>query len=142
MEIDFSPVLARMKVPQGFDPKKFDAGQWVAAARDAGLNTIILRARAEDGFCLWPSAGTRHSVASSPWRGGKGDVVEDLSKAAVVDHMTSDPYALKADAPITHAMHLMSANGFRHLPLVDDDFRPEGIISFRDVARFFSEKVI
>jgi 2-oxoglutarate ferredoxin oxidoreductase subunit beta len=68
--------------------------------------------------------------------------VEDLKKAAVVDFMTRDPYALKADAPITHAMHLMSANGFRHLPLVDDEYRPDGIISFRDVARYFSEKVI
>jgi 2-oxoglutarate ferredoxin oxidoreductase subunit beta len=67
--------------------------------------------------------------------------VEDLSKAAVVDFMTPDPYALKAEAPITHAMHLMSANGFRHLPLVDDEFRPEGIISFRDVARYFSKKI-
>jgi 2-oxoglutarate ferredoxin oxidoreductase subunit beta len=68
--------------------------------------------------------------------------VEDLSKAAVVDYMTADPYALRASAPITHAMHLMSANGFRHLPLVDEDFRPDGVISFRDVARYFSEKVI
>ena len=68
--------------------------------------------------------------------------VEDLSKVPVADFMTADPYALRADAPIAHAMHLMSANGFRHLPLVDKEFRPEGVISFRDVARFFSEKVI
>ena len=49
--------------------------------------------------------------------------------------MTPDPVAVRADLPIAHALHLMSLYGFRHLPLVDDDNRPTGIISFRDVVR-------
>ena len=50
--------------------------------------------------------------------------------------MTADPVAVHADLPIAHALHLMALHGFRHLPLVDDDRRPVGIISFRDVVHY------
>jgi CBS domain-containing protein len=63
-------------------------------------------------------------------------VVDDLATAKVMDYMTADPVALTADLPIAHALHVMSLHGFRHLPLVDSEKRPEGIISFRDVVRF------
>jgi 2-oxoglutarate/2-oxoacid ferredoxin oxidoreductase subunit beta len=62
--------------------------------------------------------------------------VEDLAHVRVVDHMTRDPFSLQASVPIKHALHLMSNHGFRHLPLVDDEDRPDGIISFRDVVRY------
>jgi 2-oxoglutarate/2-oxoacid ferredoxin oxidoreductase subunit beta len=62
-------------------------------------------------------------------------LVEDLSTAVVGDYMTADPVAVRADLPIAHALHLMSINGFRHLPLVDEQHRPVSIISFRDVVR-------
>jgi 2-oxoglutarate ferredoxin oxidoreductase subunit beta len=63
-------------------------------------------------------------------------LVDDLAAAKVMDYMTADPVALTADLPIAHALHVMSLHGFRHLPLVDDEKRPEGIISFRDVVRY------
>jgi len=62
-------------------------------------------------------------------------VVDDLTTATVGSVMTPDPVAVGSDLPIAHALHLMSVYGFRHLPLVDDDRRPTGIISFRDVVR-------
>ncbi len=62
-------------------------------------------------------------------------VVDDLTAATVGSYMTPDPVAVNADLPIAHALHLMSIYGFRHLPLVDGDRRPVGIISFRDVVR-------
>jgi 2-oxoglutarate/2-oxoacid ferredoxin oxidoreductase subunit beta len=62
-------------------------------------------------------------------------LVEDLSATTVGDCMTADPVAIRADLPIAHALHLMSINGFRHLPLVDEDHRPVSIISFRDIVR-------
>jgi CBS domain-containing protein len=62
--------------------------------------------------------------------------VEDESHTPVADYMTPRPWALRAEDPIRHALHLMSAHGFRHLPLVDDQDRPEGVISFRDVIRY------
>lgn len=62
-------------------------------------------------------------------------LVDNLAAAQVGDYMTANPIALTADLPIARALHEMALYGFRHLPLVDGDGRPEGIISFRDVVR-------
>jgi alpha-L-fucosidase len=67
--------------PRGFDPQELDAAQWVAHAKAAGAARVILTAKHHDGFCLWQTATTEYSVASSPWRGGRGDVVAELAQA-------------------------------------------------------------
>lgn len=65
--------------PRLFDPSDLDTDSWCATLRAAGMQKIILTAKHHDGFCLWPSRYTTHSVASSPWRAGSGDVVRELA---------------------------------------------------------------
>ena len=67
--------------PLIFAPTAIDTRQWARAAKNAGFHTMVLTAKHHDGFCLWPSATTRHSVAASPWRSGGGDVVREFVDA-------------------------------------------------------------
>lgn len=67
--------------PKLFFPKQIDADQWVRELSEVGFKCIILTCKHHDGFCLWPSAYTEHSVRKSPWLDGQGDVVRMVSDA-------------------------------------------------------------
>jgi len=64
-----------------FNPTALDCRQWCRIAKEAGATGIVITAKHHDGFCLWPSAYSKHTVAKSSWRKGKGDVLKELSAA-------------------------------------------------------------
>ncbi len=67
--------------PSLFNPEKLDAEQWVTTVKEAGFKQVIVTAKHHDGFCLWPTKTTQHSVESSHWKAGKGDLVKEVAAA-------------------------------------------------------------
>lgn len=67
--------------PQLFNPSNLDVDQWVRTAKMAGMKELILTAKHHDGFCLWPSSYSEHSVKNSPYKNGNGDVVREFVDA-------------------------------------------------------------
>jgi alpha-L-fucosidase len=100
--------------PATFDPTALDARAWARTARRAGFKAMILTAKHHDGFCLWPTATTQHSVAASPWRGGRGDLVREFTDACRAEGLRAGLYlspwdrnaAVYGDSPAYDAFYL------------------------------------
>lgn len=78
--------------PKIFNPSKFDANQIAEAAKAGGFKGLISVAKHHDGFCLWPTETTTYSVASSPWKNGKGDMVKEFMEASHKNDMEFGVY--------------------------------------------------
>jgi alpha-L-fucosidase len=64
-----------------FNPKDLNADQWIRTVKDAGFKQVIITAKHHDGFCLWPSKYTAHSIKNTPYKNGKGDIVKEVADA-------------------------------------------------------------
>jgi alpha-L-fucosidase len=83
--------------PAIFNPVELDANQWLSAMQNFGGKMIVLVCKHHDGFCLWPTRYTPHSVAASRWHDGKGDVVREVAKAARAHALKLAVYLSSAD---------------------------------------------
>ena len=78
--------------PATFDPTELDADQWARTAKAIGAGYLVLTAKHHDGFCLWPTATTKHSVKYSPWKHGHGDVVREFTDACRTEGLGAGVY--------------------------------------------------
>jgi len=83
--------------PAIFNPTELDANQWLGAIENFGGKMIVLVSKHHDGFCMWPTRYTPHSVVASPWRGGKGDLVREVADAARAHGIKLAVYLSPAD---------------------------------------------
>ncbi|MFT5142641.1 MAG: alpha-L-fucosidase [Rhodothermales bacterium] len=67
--------------PEVFNPRELDARQWARVIRDAGMEGVVITAKHHDGFALWPSEYSTHTVRESAWKDGQGDVLAELAAA-------------------------------------------------------------
>ena len=64
-----------------FNPSEANPDQWIQVLKEAGFKGVILTCKHHDGFCLWPSTYTEHSIKNSPYKKGKGDLVREVAEA-------------------------------------------------------------
>lgn len=83
---------------EAFNPVNLDCEQWISTAKKAGFNYAVLVCKHHDGFANWPSKYTDYSVANTPWKDGKGDVVREFTEACHKHNMKVGLYYSPADA--------------------------------------------
>jgi alpha-L-fucosidase len=85
------------EAPDLFSPEHVDTGQWCEVMSEAGIRRVVLVAKHHEGYALWQTRFTDHSVAASPWMDGEGDIVRDLVESCEPYGMNIGIYLSPAD---------------------------------------------
>ena len=90
--------------PYYFYPEHLDTDQWIKTLKDAGFKRTIMVVKHHDGFLLYPSKYTDHTIAKSGWKEGKGDILAEVSASASKYDMDMGVYLSPWDAhsPLYH----------------------------------------
>lgn len=90
--------------PCYFYPEHLDTDQWIKTLKEAGFKRTIMVVKHHDGFLLYPSKYTDHTIAKSGWKEGKGDVLAEVSASASKYDMDMGVYLSPWDAhsPLYH----------------------------------------
>ena len=113
--------------------------------RDTSLAAVIARLKGRNVGCVLVTGNGGELVGIFTERDvlyRVAGLIEDLDRIPVESLMTPDPTALKASDPISRALHMMVLHGFRHVPIVDEDARPVGFISFRDIVSLMEQNFV
>jgi len=95
--------------PDLFDPVDFNPAHWVATAKAAGARYLLVTTKHHDGFCLWPTETTPHSIKASPWRNGRGDLVGEVAQACHAAGLRFGVYLSPWDAYAWQTLKLSDA---------------------------------
>ena len=133
--------------PTLFNPSALDARQWMRAFRSAGITEVVLVVKHHDGFALYPSRYTTHSVKASPWLGGRGDVMRAFTSAAKEFGLKVGFYLSPAD--LYQKQQGIFGNGSAavstQIPTLvsDDDRHPRQFLTYQldDYNRYFMNQM-
>ncbi len=97
-----------------FNPPEADTDQWCRTVRAAGMRMVVITAKHHDGYCLWQTRYTDHSIAGSPWQNGKGDVLRNLAKSCKKYGLKMGVYLSPADLHQIEAADGLYGNGSKY----------------------------
>lgn len=100
--------------PKIFNPTELNTDQWCEAIKAAGMKLVILTVKHHDGFCLWQTRYTDHSVKSSAWRAGTGDVLKELAESCKKYNLKLGVYLSPADLFQIESPNGLYGNGSKY----------------------------
>jgi alpha-L-fucosidase len=112
-----TPVEVYDNLYKQFNPTEFDAREWVAIAKAAGMKYLVFTSKHHDGFSMFASALTDYKITNSPFN---RDVVGELAKAC---HEAGLRLGFYYSPPDWHHPDYRTANHARYIEYLHGQLR-------------------